>query len=294
MLQARLFYGALMIIVSVSVVIADAYWAPFYPMFMILLSLVILQGGRELSRLMTQAGLPTKFWFCQVGCLLVLWANWISTSGVFGLRMDSAIGMGNLQVPFGVFVALGMISFLIAAWEFSVPGKSVAAVAGHVLSLFYLGLLSCFVVKLRGFGNDPALGATAFFLTVFTAKLCDAGAFFIGRKFGRTRIAPKLSPGKTLEGSIGGLITAVVLASAINLLGEWLSGKAILSPRDAMLFGLLVGLAAQTGDLMESMIKRDSHQKDSSTHIPGFGGVLDVIDSILFCGPVGFLLLCLL
>jgi phosphatidate cytidylyltransferase len=124
-------------------------------------------------------------------------------------------------------------------------------------------------------------------MLVATAKGADVGAYTLGRIAGRHKLWPKLSPKKTVEGAAGGIILGTLAALAVNLVGRLLHVPALGWPQ-CLGFGLLVSIAAQLGDLMESMIKRDCDRKDASDALPGFGGVLDVMDSLLFAGPVAY------
>ena len=119
----------------------------------------------------------------------------------------------------------------------------------------------------------------------------DTGAYTVGRLIGRHKMAPRISPGKTMEGAIGALVFACV--------GSWAAFRWIvpLAIRDSvthaalwgwLAFGLLVGTAGMMGDLAESFLKRDVGVKDSSTWMPGFGGVLDILDSLLLSAPVAW------
>jgi phosphatidate cytidylyltransferase len=125
-------------------------------------------------------------------------------------------------------------------------------------------------------------------LLIATCKGADTGAYAFGRMAGRRKLWPQLSPNKTVEGSIGGLIMALVAAlvtigvARLALRVETLSWPATIG------YGLLIGVAAQLGDLMESLVKRDCLKKDASDTLPGFGGVLDVLDSLLFAAPVAY------
>jgi phosphatidate cytidylyltransferase len=141
----------------------------------------------------------------------------------------------------------------------------------------YVGLLGAHFVLLREVPN----GRDWVYLTVFGTFAVDTAAYFVGRSIGRRKLAPTVSPGKTVEGTIGGLaggFAAVLLAN--YLLGIRLEG-ALIVPLAALL-----PIAAVIGDLAESTIKRGMHVKDSSHLIPGHGGVLDRLDSLLFTFPV--------
>jgi phosphatidate cytidylyltransferase len=119
----------------------------------------------------------------------------------------------------------------------------------------------------------------------------DTGAYTLGRLMGRHKMAPRLSPGKTWEGAAGAALFAVFGSWAVfNLIGRMLnSHRAPLESWRWIVFGLVVGIAGLLGDLAESLLKRDAGRKDSSPWMPGFGGMLDLLDSILFAAPVAYL-----
>ena len=119
------------------------------------------------------------------------------------------------------------------------------------------------------------------------AKMVDNGGLFVGRVLGRHKLAPKISPGKTVEGLLGGLCTGVLTAF---LLGPACTKG---TPLFFLLFGLIISLLAVIGDLAESLLKRRAGVKDSGSLLPGIGGVLDLMDSVLLPAPVAYLLLAL-
>jgi phosphatidate cytidylyltransferase len=153
----------------------------------------------------------------------------------------------------------------------------------------YLGLLPAFLAQLRWWdavegGQADLRGEAAIGLTIFVAKGADIGAYFTGRLIGRHRMSPVISPKKTWEGLAGGLVLSMLIAVGINRLGPGLLGGDL----SAAGFGLAVGGAGVLGDLAESLVKRDCRRKDASQVVPGFGGVLDVVDSVLFAAPVAY------
>ena len=131
--------------------------------------------------------------------------------------------------------------------------------------------------------GDLDYGTVALALAIFVPKCCDIGAYSIGRLIGRHKMTPVLSPKKTWEGLAGGLALAAAAAVLLNRLG----GLGYGDPAAACL-GLTVGGAGVLGDLAESLVKRDFQHKDASQVVPGFGGVLDVVDSIVFAAPVSY------
>ena len=115
--------------------------------------------------------------------------------------------------------------------------------------------------------------------------ICDSAAYFIGKPFGKHKIAPSISPNKSWEGGIAGLIAAIATWAAARALIPELAGISIVT---VFAMGIIVGVLGQIGDFAESLLKRDAGVKDSSSLIPGHGGVLDRIDSILFVAPITY------
>lgn len=118
-------------------------------------------------------------------------------------------------------------------------------------------------------------------------KISDIGAFFFGKAFGSYRLAESISPKKTIEGAIAGLLTAIIVSMTFPIFAAWVSGISpiTISWVDSLVLGFLVGILAPLGDLSESLLKRDAGVKHSSA-LPGLGGVLDVVDSLIFTTPL--------
>lgn len=164
----------------------------------------------------------------------------------------------------------------------------VAAAGGTLLAFVYLGLLFGFLLAIRR-EHTAWLTLGVLLLT----KSCDIGAFFTGTLLGRHKLIVWLSPGKTWEGLAGGL----ALATIVGVFGAWLTqrsaAEAPLALWQGAVLGVSLGLAGQMGDLAASLFKRDAGLKDSARTLPGFGGLLDIIDSPLLAGPVAYWLLLL-
>ena len=188
-----------------------------------------------------------------------------------------------------VLGALGAAALLVVLgemWRYRKPGGNTANLATGVFAIVYVGLMLWFAAQLRIVWGVGALAAW-----VIVVKMGDTGAYTIGRLIGRHKMAPAISPGKTIEGAFG--------AVAFSCLGAWAAFRWLvpaLTPETVgpgpwwgwIVFGLLVGLAGMAGDLAESLLKRDVGVKDSSTWLPGFGGVLDILDSLLLSAPVAW------
>ena len=165
--------------------------------------------------------------------------------------------------------------------------RRVEDMAVTAFGVLYVGWLSAHLVLLRELpwraGTPYAAGASYVFLAFFVTWSCDTGAYAVGRAFGRWRPWTRISPRKSVEGSIGGLLAAVAAAFVAR---AWFARE--LRAWDAAALGILVGVFAQVGDLVESLLKRDSAHGDSSDFSPGHGGILDRFDSLYFAAPVTY------
>lgn len=124
------------------------------------------------------------------------------------------------------------------------------------------------------------------FYLIAVTKITDVGAYFVGRLFGKKALAPTLSPKKTVEGALAGLVCAILFSLGMVYAGKVYAGnKFPLEYLDALWLAILIGVFGQLGDLAESLLKRDAEVKDSNK-IPGIGGVLDLIDSLIFTAPI--------
>ena len=171
--------------------------------------------------------------------------------------------------------------------------RPLAVAAVSLFAVLYTGGMLSFAYTLRY--HNYAIGRTGQSLVLLFPVLLtwasDVGAYFTGRAIGRTKLMPSVSPAKTVEGSIGGIALAVVVAWLFvrRLLVPY--GQLGLSPAGIIGFGVAIAIAAQLGDLFESLLKREAAVKDSSSLLPGHGGFLDRVDSLLFVLPVAALLL---
>lgn len=160
---------------------------------------------------------------------------------------------------------------------------SAAAAGGALLGVVYLGMMFGFMVLVR-----REWSAWVLLWLIATTKASDIGAYFVGRLIGKHKLIPWLSPGKTWEGAFGGLgFSAAMGALGVAVLGaQWPMGIA-----GGLVFGVVLSVVGQAGDLVMSLLKRDAGAKDAGNSLPGFGGILDVLDSVLLAAPVGFWML---
>jgi phosphatidate cytidylyltransferase len=268
--------GAALAVVAAGVLIADQRLAPTYPFLLIVLIILASASAWELVHLLPPAQRPSPRFCCAAVAVLIA-ANW-----------PAHVWYGEPWVwVVGTFTAIVLSAFVVEMIAFQGPGEAVMRMALTVWVIAYLGLLPSFFAQLRwldGLEGEISSGTLALTLAIFVPKCCDIGAYFTGRLIGRHLMTPVLSPKKTWEGLAGGMVAAMVTAVGIGRLRPILGG----SDLKAVGFGLTVGLAGVLGDLAESLIKRDCQKKDAAQTVPGFGGVLDVVDAVLFAAPVAY------
>jgi phosphatidate cytidylyltransferase len=159
--------------------------------------------------------------------------------------------------------------------------KAMVSWAASVTGILYMGwLLSYWVLIMNSYGGDWN-GRDWVILALFSTSAVDTTAYFIGRAWGRHKMAPTVSPGKTWEGAIGGLVGAIVAVVALALILD-----IDISYSEMVVVGVIIAVFAQLGDLAESKLKRSMGAKEASNLIPGHGGILDRLDSIVFTGVV--------
>ena len=179
-----------------------------------------------------------------------------------------------------------MIATILVKYTF-IKDNSAPIINGSItiLGIMYVSFLFTFIIKLR-YLPDAAHGKWWVLALFIITKISDSAAYLGGTKWGRHKLIPRISAKKTIEGSAFGVLGAVIASLVCRLffiqeLG-WIK---------IIILGILLSIAGQIGDLVESLIKRDAEVKDSGTPIPGMGGILDILDSLLFAGPVMYIYL---
>ncbi|MCC7519575.1 MAG: phosphatidate cytidylyltransferase [Verrucomicrobiae bacterium] len=233
----------------------------------------------EFYDMLRRADMPcSKRWGLITGVIL--------SAGTWGFSAGHARLASLFEVILLVILVLGLLTRHVVGQSNSRP---IAAIANTLLGVLYIPWLFSFFPKIRylySSANGEGPGWLFIFYLVVVTKFCDIGAYTFGRIFGRHPMAPSISPKKTWEGLIGGL--AVALAASVG-------AYAYLKPRvsvvgfgaaDAAVLGIFLGGMGVIGDLAESVIKRQAGAKDSGGLLPGIGGALDLIDSLLFTAPI--------
>jgi len=286
------------------------------------------RGGKpsELALRWLSAGLvlPPLLLTCYLGgypfVALVSLASAVATSEFYGfveakgVRAHRKLGvLAAAGLPFLVFIgdaslAASLLTGLLLATSLLQLRtrrieQSIASIATTFFGVYYVGWLLSHAVSLRHLTEDPRFagallpldsGILYMVVAIAAALGSDVGAFFVGRRFGRRKLAPTVSPGKTVEGAIGGLLAGAALVLVVHALFAYvLPGDLAreLPASVAVVMGVVIAAASIVGDLVESLLKRDADLKDAGKVLPGVGGVLDRIDSALFALPVMYYLL---
>ncbi len=212
------------------------------------------------------------------------------------LAPDVRVWSGRASV---LLLLLGLASFAAAVFGGRAE-RALRSAAAAVSGALYTGGTLAFGVFLRNLpevrGSFPAQTPEGFYLLLLPVLVTWAGdtcAYFAGKKFGRRRLAPRISPGKTVEGGVAGLLGAVATGFALGFLLDD-SRNLPVSPAAAALIGLFLGVAGQLGDLVESRLKRKAGVKDSGSILPGHGGILDRFDALFITIPLAYGLVALI
>ncbi len=302
MLRWRLLFGALFIAALVGLCWLDAHNAlgAAPGAWLLPLALVLsLAASEEILRLAGQPEEKPIAWIVYCGNFAIVAASGVSV--LCPSHVPVPTPLERLGWPLAAFLGAVLAAFVGEIVRYEKPGRVVVRLGLSALALAYVGLLLAFTVQLRLMrGNLP--GITALASLIAAVKMGDTGAYTVGRLIGRHKMTPRLSPGKTWEGAVGAMLFAAAGAWIVfRLLPTGTPGSAAAGatasgfdrgaiPWNWISYGIIVGIAGLLGDLAESLIKRDAGQKDSSPWMPGFGGVLDILDSILFAAPVAWLL----
>jgi phosphatidate cytidylyltransferase len=262
--MTRVWSGAVLIALAVAVV----WFAP--PLvFLAVAEGLLLLAAVELARLARAGGIPVPTAAAAAAAAL--------TCAAFSeLAAKTAAVLPLDVVLMSALVALG--SLAVANWR---GGEGVGPAAAALLPALYLGLPIGALVAIR-----EAYGPAVLFLLMLTVIVSDIAQYYSGRWFGRRPLAPAISPAKTLEGAAGGFVAGGLLLMGV---GQWWLPS--MSAGLRLFMGLAIVALGMTGDLFESMLKRGAGVKDSSSLIPGHGGVLDRIDALLFAAPLYYIAL---
>ena len=213
------------------------------------------------------------------------------------LDLPADFALSHLSILFTVGICISFVRLLLRSEK---PPATIADIASTIMGFIYVGWMPCHLVLLRDLGlpgveaiTNPLQqpGLAYLWVCFFIIFGTDVFAYYAGKNFGKRLLYPEVSPKKTVEGALGGLLSSIIIATIVVYLADNyvfschpFQFKLIHAP----LLGLVVSIAAQLGDLCESLMKRDAGMKDSGDSIPGHGGFLDRGDSLLFAGPIAY------
>lgn len=246
-------------------------WSENPYFFVALTSIAILIALNEFYNLASKAGCRTFAINGYIAALLII----------------ACFVLDGMAWIVAVIAAATLISLAHALARPDELSKSLVSVSAAIFGVIYVALLAGYLIGVRmtpdALTQTPTPHLASKLLTMFFAMvmMTDTGAYYTGRSIGRRKLAPRISPGKTIEGSVGGFIAAIITGPLCRL---------IFFPEipvmQAAALGAVIGIVGQVGDLAESMLKRGSDVKDSGALLPGHGGMLDRVDSLLFCAPL--------
>ncbi len=278
MLKYRLVFGTLMTVSFAAIVVFDGWLdgtltasaadKPVQGTFLcILIALLVIPAQLELSKLAAAKNLKI-FSPVTIIASILLATSWYWPQF---LQIEPRICL--YFIP-----AFALMALLLYQYIRYGTSEVLANCGVSYFSIIYLGLLGSFALGVR-----IDFGPWALLMFVFVVKSADIGAYSFGSLFGKHKFSPEISPGKSWEGMAGAVATATIVAIlfaiSCDIMVWWL----------AVIFGCCFAFIGQMGDLVESMIKRDARQKDSAIAVPGFGGILDILDSLLLAAPFAYL-----
>lgn len=281
----------------------------------VLFVVVLLRGSMEMARMLRAKGAKPHAAFANLSIIFLFLAPWFSAAGFFGSGVAEQEGL--------LWQLVGVTGALLGAATLTILGRdpqgSVRDLGATMLMVLYLGLLGGFGTMLRCGKDVPGNeGAWLLLIVLLVTKVSDIGAYFTGKAIGRHKLIPTISPGKSVEGAIGGVVASALVAAgfaalpsvlppgvvgetqqpAVMLLYDLTRSFSVSTVTSemgpigrALIIGAVLSIAGQFGDLIESCFKRDSGVKDSGHLLPQYGGILDLVDSPLFAMPVAWFLL---
>ncbi len=260
----------LVALIAIPLIVGVAYFGKL--LFLIFILFIGLLAYDEFSKMLKSKSIYSNY---ILGLL-----------SVFFIIVNSYLNLISFEA-----VAIIIVLFILIAELFRNKASAIMNIGGTLTGIFYIGLFAASIIRLREFPfteNNYEQGGLLIISILASIWICDSAAYFLGTAFGSHKLFPRVSPNKSWEGAISGFIFAILtMILAKVLVIDYLSYI------DVLIIGFIIGTVGQIGDLVESLIKRDANVKDSSSVIPGHGGIFDRFDSFLFSSPVIYLYLVL-
>ena len=257
-----------------------------------IIMLLNIVGLLEFYGMVNANGLPRFKWLGLAGGVTLVGTLFVYLSGLAKQQLGEPTTGGAAELELGIFAVL--LLALLGRRVFAHPAAPSFSMVGHtMLGVLYVSWLLGFMLKIYFFAKQAGAGFDPGYCLLFfilATKCSDIGAYSLGSLIGRHKMIPKVSPAKTWEGFAGAILLSTI--AAMLMAHYWGAAKlGGMTPLHAAALGPLLGFGAVLGDLVESVFKRDSGVKDSGSFFPGIGGILDLLDSLLFNAPLMFLYL---
>lgn len=258
-----------------SLVAALYIWGPTPLVAAVVLGLTLL-AVLEMVQMMTTAGYPALKW-TSLG-LVFLWML-----GAYFSSTPESIAVSSLPA---IMPILSVWAITLGCLFRKDQSQSLPKLMGSFLSIAYVAGLMQFMFLLLKMGQGGKDGRSLLLYAILVIKFTDMGAYFVGSSVGKHKMIPTISPAKTWEGMIGGVVIAIGVSSLLLFLYNYQMSGIAFSWVDGLVLGFGLALLGVVGDLVESMLKRAAGVKDSGSWLKGMGGILDVLDSLIFALPL--------
>jgi phosphatidate cytidylyltransferase len=253
--------------------------------FLVIMAFLAAFGLVEFYGLVEQRGLVCFKWCGVFGGVLLMVGTFLHVTGHLGIHHTPA-RVNDFETTFLILFVLGLCARQFVSRSHT---AGLLAISTTLFGLMYVPWLLNFIQKINFFPGIADNGKFYVLYFILVTKFSDTGAYAVGSLIGRHKLVPRISPGKTWEG-FGGAIVVSTAASLIftHFLGDRMPG---MKPLHAVVLGVVLSSTAVVGDLIESLFKREAGVKDSGRLFPGIGGILDLLDSLLFNAPIMYLYL---
>ncbi len=262
--------------------LVTANWAPSLSICILLCAIATI-AVLEFYQLLDAMVIPSFRIMGVLASILLIAGTWLALT----MQTEGLAGDYELMILFVTIIAI-----LIRQFPQKNNGQPLATMACTLLGILYVPFLFNYFTKLVFTWECPTwlnpIGPTGLWLVFYlivVIKFTDIGAFFVGRSVGRHKLIPRISPNKTWEGFIGGVATGLLASLGVFFITGGYFGVITMQIQDAIILGILLPVLGTVGDLAESMLKRAANSKDSGRLLPGMGGALDLLDSLLFGAP---------
>lgn len=291
MLGWRILISVILVPILIGIFILDHRAGETAPYLFGLSLLLVWRAAYEFTDLLKTRSFSPSFILIATSSTLIVAATWLPHVVSQGEDVTLLRKLGCFDLPMLVFGLSILAAFLRGAIRYREPGTTMETLGADVLGITYLGILISITTQLRWVAGVQA-GYLVLASLVIGAKCGDIGGYTLGRLFGKKKLVPTLSPGKTQMGGVGAILGSSLAVTAwLHFApGYFFDGGAPCSMTWSLIYGAIIGVVGLVGDLAESLIKRDVGKKDSAVLMPGFGGLLDLLDSVLYAGPVAVLL----